>query len=455
MSTSLPTNFSSVSGLVESARCPTAAEAHPPAAEQIPSPHFALPAIMRSETESSFSDEPFKIPVADRVKRLPPYLFGKINKLKHKKRQDGIDVIDLGMGNPTDPPEQFVIDKMIESLADSRNHRYSVSNGVENLRREVAKRYDRKYGVKLNPQSEVIACIGSKEGFSHMCLALMGPGDTAIVPAPTFPIHSYAVMLASGNVIALDVRKPEEFLSNIAYTCEHLFPKPKLVIVNFPHNPSGTCIEQDFYVELVALAKTYQFLVISDFAYADICYDGYQAPSFLATPGAIDIGVELTTMSKGYSMAGWRIGFCCGNSEMVRALGTIKGYYDYGIFQAIQISAIVAMRHGDEAIERLCVEYQHRRDSLVDGLNRQGWDIEAPKAGMFVWAKIPEPWSDLGSIPFAMKLLNEAGVAVSPGLGFGPEGEGFLRLAVVENAQRLRQAVREIGRCLKPESATV
>jgi alanine-synthesizing transaminase len=416
---------------------------------------WLLPATMRSETESSFSDDPFTIPVAERVKRLPPYLFGKINRLKHQKRQEGIDVIDLGMGNPTDSPEQFIIDKIIDALSDAKNHRYSVSNGIENLRREVAKRYSRKYGVHLNPQTEVIACIGSKEGFSHMCLAMMGPGDTAIVPAPTFPIHSYAVMLASGNVIALDVRNPEEFLSNIAYTCEHLFPKPKLVIVNFPHNPTGTCIEQDFFVDLVALAKKHSFLVISDFAYADICYDGYQAPSFLATPGAIDVGVELTTMSKGYSMAGWRIGYCCGNSEMVRALGTIKGYYDYGIFQAIQISAIVAMRHGDESIERLCQEYQRRRDTLVDGLNRLGWEVEPPKAGMFVWAKIPEPWSEMGSIPFSMKLLNDAGVAVSPGRGFGEEGEGYLRLAIVENAQRLRQAVREIGRCLRSEPATV
>ena len=453
MSSKSSTNFSSPDGLVESPFRLAAADMLPQSSGPIPSPHFPLPNAMRSETEASFSDEPFSIPVADRVKRLPPYLFGKINKLKHKKRQDGIDVIDLGMGNPTDPPEQFIIDKMIESLSDARNHRYSVSNGVENLRREVAKRYDRKYGVKLNAASEVIACIGSKEGFSHMCLALMGPGDTAIVPAPTFPIHSYSVMLASGNVIALDVRNPQEFLSNIAYTCEHLFPKPKLVIVNFPHNPSGTCIEQDFYVDLVALAKKYGFLVISDFAYADICYDNYKAPSFLATPGAIDIGVELTTMSKGYSMAGWRIGYCCGNAEMVRALGTIKGDYDYGIFQAIQISAIVAMRHGDESIDRLCEEYQRRRDVLVDGLTRQGWEIEAPKAGMFVWAKVPEPWAEMGSINFAMKLLNEAGVAVSPGRGFGEEGEGYLRLAIVENAQRLRQAVREIGRCLKPESA--
>src|SRR5690606_38523393 len=218
-----------------------------------------------------------------------------------------------------------------------KNHRYSVSNGIGNLRREVAKRYDRRYGAKLDADDEIIACIGSKEGFSHMCLALMGSGDTAIVPSPTFPIHMYSVILASGNVIALDVRQPDQFLRNVAYTCENLYPKPKVVIVNFPHNPSSTIVEQDFYVELVKLAKKYGFLVISDFAYSDICFDNYQAPSFLSTPGALDVGVEFTTMSKDYSMAGWRLGFCAGNSEMVRALATIKGYYDYGIFQAVQI----------------------------------------------------------------------------------------------------------------------
>lgn len=406
---------------------------------------------MRSETEIPFSDDPFTIPVADRVKRLPPYLFGKINKLKYQKRVAGVDVIDLGMGNPTDAPDPLVSEKLAEAIKDPRNHRYSVSNGIENLRKEVSARYWKRYGVRLDPNSEVIACLGSKEGFSHMCLALMGPGDTAIVPAPSFPIHVYAVMLAAGNVIALDCRHPEQFLSNIAYTCEHLFPKPKVVIVNFPHNPSSTCIEQDFYVELVALAKKYNFLVISDFAYADICFEGYQAPSFLAAPGALDVGVEFTTMSKGYSMAGWRIGFCCGNSEMVRALGTIKGYYDYGIFQAVQIAAIVAMRHCDAAVESIAAEYQTRRDVLCDGLSRLGWSVEKPKAGMFVWAKIPEPWARMGSIDFAMKLLDEGGVAVSPGRGFGEEGEGYLRLAIVENTQRLRQAVRQIGRCLKPE----
>jgi alanine-synthesizing transaminase len=357
------------------------------------------------------------------------------------------------MGNPTDAPDQQITEKMKEALLEPKNHRYSVANGIASLRREVAKRYERKYGVTLNGDDEVIACLGSKEAFSHMCLALMGPGDTAIVPAPTFPIHAYSVMLASGNVIALDVRDPSEFLKNIAYTCEHLFPKPKLVVANFPHNPSGTCIEQKFFDELVVLAKRYKFLVISDFAYADICYDGYQAPSFLASPGAIDVGVEMTTMSKGFSMAGWRIGYCSGNREMVRALATIKGYYDYGIFQAAQIAAIIALRNCEPAVEAIAKEYQVRRDALVDGLTRIGWDIQKPKAGMFVWAKIPEPWAQMGSIEFSMKLLKEGGVAVSPGRGFGEEGEGYLRLAIVENSQRLRQAVRQIQSCLKVEAA--
>ena len=409
---------------------------------------------MRSESEIPFSDEPFSIPVADRVKRLPPYLFGKINRLKYAKRVAGVDVIDLGMGNPTDPPDPLICEKLAEAVQDPRNHRYSVSEGIANLRREVAARYWKRYGVRLAPDGEVLACIGSKEGFSHMCLALMGPGDTAIVPAPYFPIHVYAVMLSAGNVITLDCRQPDKFLSNIAYTCEHLFPKPKVVIVNFPHNPTTTCVESDFFDELVKLAKRYGFLVISDFAYADICFDGYEAPSFLSAPGALDVGVEFTTMSKGYSMAGWRIGFCCGNPEMVRALGTIKGYYDYGIFQPVQIAAIVAMRHCDAAIESVSAEYELRRDALCSGLERLGWEIQKPKASMFVWAKIPEPWNEMGSIDFAMKLLDEGGVAVSPGRGFGEEGEGYLRLAIVENVQRLRQAVRQIGRCLKDDSAT-
>ena len=411
---------------------------------------------MRSENEtpSEWTEKSWGVPVADRVVRLPPYLFGTINKLKYEQRQAGVDVIDLGMGNPTDAPDPFIQEKLAEALQDSRNHRYSVSTGIGNLLKEVSKRYDRRYGVAgLDPASEIVACIGSKEGFSHMCLAMMGPGDTAIVPSPFFPVHTYGVMLASGNTIKIDCRDPQEYLRGIARTCEDLYPKPKLVIANFPHNPSATVVEHDFYVELVALAKKHGFYVLSDFAYADICYDGYTAPSFLAVPGAKDVGVEFTSMSKSYSMAGWRIGFCAGNSEMVRALGTIKGYYDYGIFQAIQIAAIVAMRHGDEGIARLAQEYEHRRDALCDGLDRHGWNTSRPKAGMFVWTQIPEPWRQMGSIPFAMHLLKEGGVAVSPGSGFGEEGEGYLRLAIVENAQRLRQAVRQIAACTKDESA--
>ena len=405
---------------------------------------------MRSESDSdaSFEDAPFAVPVADRVRRLPPYLFGKINKLKLERRRAGADVIDLGMGNPTDPPDDQISAKLREALADPKNHRYSVSNGIENLRAEVAKRYARKYGVDLDPAGEVLACLGSKEGFSHACLALMGPGDTAIVPAPTFPIHAYAVMLAGGNVIQLDVRDPQEYLKRIAYTCEHLFPRPKVVVANFPHNPTGTCVEQGFFDELVALAKRHGFLVLSDFAYADIGFGGYEPPSFLASPGAKEVGVEFTTMSKGYSMAGWRIGFCAGNAEMVRALATIKGYYDYGIFQAVQIAAIIALRHADPAVAAVVAEYEKRRDALVDGLNRTGWEVPKPRAGMFVWAPIPEQFRGEGSIDFALRLLRDGDVAVSPGRGFGEEGEGFLRLAIVENEQRLRQAVRQIDRCL-------
>jgi len=356
------------------------------------------------------------------------------------------------MGNPTDVPDPVVIDKMCEAVRDERNHRYSVSNGLFNLRREVALRYSRNYDVALDPDSEVLAGLGSKEVFSHMCLALLGPGDTAIVPAPSFPIHVYAVALASGNVISLDCTHPDRFLANVATVAEHLYPRPKVLILNFPHNPTTTVVDRDFFVEVVRLARRFGFMVIHDFAYGDVCFDGYRAPSFLSVPGAKDIGVETTTMSKGYNMAGWRLGFVAGNSEMIRALATIKGYYDYGIFQPIQIAGILALRHGEDLVERQAAEYQKRRDVLVDGLRRIGWEVEKPKASMFVWAQYPKEWRDrVGSIDFALKLLEEAEVAVSPGRGFGEAGEGFLRLALVENEHRLRQAVRQIGRCLRGE----
>jgi len=409
---------------------------------------------MIDHTTNPDTAEHFDLEVAPRVRGLPPYLFGKINELKYRKRRAGIDVIDLGMGNPTDPPEPWVIDKLCEAARDSRNHRYSVATGVYNLRREVAARYEGRFGVTLDPDAEVVATIGSKEGFSHMCLALLGPGDTALVPAPSFPIHVHAIALASGNVIALDVRDPNAFLANVARVCESLFPKPKILVLNYPHNPTTAVVDQAFFEEVVALAKKYHFFVIHDFAYGDIGFDGFQPPSFLSAKGAKEVGCEFTTMSKGYNMAGWRVGFAAGNRDMLNALKAIKGYYDYGIFQAVQIAAIVALRHGEPARLAQVAEYQLRRDVLVDGLNRLGWEVERPKASMFVWAPIPEPWrSKMGSIDFAMKLLEEAEVAVSPGRGFGETGEGWLRLALIENEHRLRQAVRQIGRCLKPEKA--
>ncbi len=396
----------------------------------------------------------FSIEVSARVKNLPPYLFGKINDLKYQMRRAGADVIDLGMGNPTDPPPDWVIDKLCEAARDDRNHRYSMATGVFNLRREVAKKYETRFGVSLDPDQEIVTTIGSKEGFSHMCLALLGPGDTALVPAPTFPIHAHSVALANANAIALDVRDSEQFLRSVAEMCQRLLPKPKVLVLNYPHNPSAAVVEPAFFEEVVALAKKYQFLVIHDFAYGDIGFDGYEPPSFLAAKGAKEVGCEFTTMSKGYNMAGWRVGFAAGNRDALRALKAIKGYYDYGLFQAVQIAAIVAIRHGEEARKAQVTEYQNRRDVLVEGLRRYGWDVTPPKAGMFLWVPMPEPWrSSMSSVDFAMKLLQEAEVAVSPGRGFGELGEGHLRLALVENEQRLRQAARQIGRCLRTEKA--
>lgn len=403
-----------------------------------------------SSNSASSDEESFRVEYAQRVHRLPPYLFGRINNTLYQKRRAGHDVIDLGMGNPSDPPERAVMEKLAEATYDDRNHGYSKSNGLLNLRRELAGKYFRNYGVRLDPDTEALVCLGSKEGFSHMCLALMGPGDTAMIPAPYFPVHMYGVVLAAGNVVALEVADSDQFLSNIAYTCQHFYPRPKLLIINYPHNPSTVTVEQDFLTEIVKLAKRYGFMVISDFAYSDVAFDGYTPPSFLASPGAIDVGVEFTTMSKGYNMAGWRVGFCAGNQEMVRGLATIKGYYDYGMFQAIQIAAIVALRDTEAAVEKQAQIYQRRRNVLIDGLRRIGWEAEPPKAGMFVWAQVPPKWlARMNTMDFAMRLLEDGDVAVSPGSGFGPAGEGFLRMALVENESRLQQAVRQIGRCLE------
>jgi len=392
----------------------------------------------------------YAIDVSSRLRRLPPYLFGRLNAMKYQLRRAGADIIDLGMGNPNDPTPEPVVEKLCEAARDPRNHRYSVSTGLFNLRREAALYYERVWGVELDPEDELIATIGSKEGFSHMCLALLGPGDTALVPSPAFPIHVYAVALAGANVISVPLSDDqEEFLGHIVYAMEHIYPRPKVLILNFPHNPTTMTVELGFYEEVVRIAKRFDLMVISDLAYAETTFDGYQTPSLLQAKGGKDVGCEFTTMSKNFSMAGWRVGFCAGHPEMVRALAKIKGYYDYGIFQPIQIAAIIAFRHCAEQAQQQAAIYQVRRDCLCRGLERIGWQIAPPKATMFVWAPIPEPYQAMGSIEFALKLMREAEVAVAPGRGFGENGEGYLRVALVENENRIRQAVRQIKRALR------
>ena len=409
----------------------------------------ARASVQRTTDDAPDDARPFEINVADRIKKLPPYLFAELNALKYAKRHSGADVVDLGMGSPTDPPDPLVIAKLGEAIQNPKVHGYGAARGIINLRRDVAARYLKYYGVRLNPETEVMATLGSKDALSHMILALCGPGDLAIVPSPYFPAHLYAVMLAGGETLALDVRDPARLLSEVSFACERFLPRPKLMLVNFPHNPTATVVEREFYVDLVRLAKKYGFMVVSDLAYADIVFDGYKTPSFLSVPGALDVGVEMTTMSKSYSMAGWRIGFCCGNSEMVRALATIKTYYDYGAFSPLQIAGIVALRELDAYVENQAKIYENRRNVLCDALERIGWDVVRPKASMFVWQKIPERYlKGRTTLDFAMQLLQDANVVVSPGSAFGPLGEGYLRLAVVENEDRLRQAVRQIGRAL-------
>ncbi|MGA2680135.1 MAG: aminotransferase class I/II-fold pyridoxal phosphate-dependent enzyme [Sedimentisphaerales bacterium] len=392
----------------------------------------------------------FKIEPSQRITRLPPYLFARLNALKHAKRQAGADLIDLGMGNPVDGAPQIVVDKLCEAARDPRNHRYSASRGIKGLRNEMAKKYAKNWNVELDPEKEVLACIGSKEGFSHMCLAMLGPGDTAIVPDPAFPIHNYAVALAGANVISLPLGCDQKFIDNIVMVCEHLYPKPKLLILNYPHNPTAMTVDEGFFEPIIDIAKRFGIAVIHDFAYGETCFDGYKAPSFLSAKGAKDVGVEFTTLSKPYSMAGFRIGFAAGNKDMIDYLATIKGYYDYGIFQAVQIAGIIAMRHCAKDIIEQNKKYQSRRDVLCDGLTRIGWEAPKPRAGMFVWAKIPqEHLKGKNTIDYSMDLVEYAEVAVAAGGAFGENGEGYVRIALVENEQRLRQAVRNISRFVR------
>ncbi|HPA14763.1 MAG TPA: aminotransferase class I/II-fold pyridoxal phosphate-dependent enzyme [Desulfobacterales bacterium] len=385
---------------------------------------------------------------AGRMDQLPPYLFGLINKMKMEKRWLGDDVIDLGMGNPIDPTPNAVIEKLCEVVQDPKSHRYPIAGGLRNLRREIALSYQKDYGVDLDSETEVICTIGSKEGISHLCLALVGPGDTVLVPAPAFPIHIYAAIIAGGNVMRIPLASEEVFLNRIANMCESLYPRPKILILNYPHNPTGALATSDLFREIIVLAKKYKFMIIHDFAYAKMTFDGYVAPSFLELPGARDVGVEFGSFSKTYNMAGWRIGYCVGNREIIGGLAKIKGYYDYGIFSAIQIAGIVALRHCETEVSQQAKIYEQRRNALCRGLQRMGWPVTKPKAGMFVWAKIPAPYNQIGSMNFAVQMMQLANVAVSPGIGFGEEGEGYLRLALVENENRIRQALKQINRAL-------
>ncbi len=386
------------------------------------------------------------IKLADRMDLLPPYLFGRLNSIKQEKRRQGIDVIDLAMGNPNDPTPGPVVEKLCAVVRDARNHRYSVAPGIHNLRREISRYYDRQYGVSLVPEKEVICTIGSKEGVSHLSLALLGPGDAVIVPVPAFPIHIYSAVIAGASVLPVPVDDDETLLRTVDTLCREARPAPKALFLNYPHNPTTKTVSLPFFEEAVRLAKKHRFVIVHDFAYGRVTFDGYDAPSLLQVPGARDVAVEFGTLSKSYNMAGWRVGYCVGNGKIVEALGKIKGYYDYGLFQAIQIAAIVALRDCEDFIEEQVKVYEKRRDVLCDGLNALGWPVEKPKASMFVWARIPEPFREMGSLDFSMRLIEEAEVVLSPGIGFGPEGEGYLRIALVENEQRIRQALRQLRR---------
>ena len=383
-----------------------------------------------------------------RLDRLPPYMFGKLKQLTHERRQEGIDVIDLGMGNPSEPTPKDIIDKLCESAYDPKNHRYSASKGIFNLRREICWYYERKFGVQLDPNHEATSVIGTKEGLSHLALALIDEGDLALVPNPTFPIHIYSIILAGGSVVSIPLHAENEFVPSLAEITRDILPKPKVLILSFPHNPTGAVVSIDFFKEVVDFARRNDIVVIHDLAYADIVFDGYQAPSLLQVKGARDVGIEFLSLSKSHNMAGWRCGFAVGNRDLINALAKIKGYYDYGIFAPIQIASIVALRIEEEIVKENACVYEERRNILVDGWNRIGWEVQKPKGTMFVWAAIPQEHNHLNSFDFAMKILNEAEVCVSPGAGFGHNGENYVRIALVENNDRIRQAVRQIRRAL-------
>ncbi len=384
-----------------------------------------------------------------RIQKLPPYVFAVINEMRAKARAAQIDVIDLGMGNPDGATPRVVVSKLVEAARNARNHRYSQSRGIPRLREEIAKRYQAQYGVAIDSDKEAIVTMGAKDALAHLLFAVVGPGDVVVSPNPAYPIHQYGVIMAEGQARMLPMPDAATFLNGLEDLYRENSPKPKLLLISFPHNPTTTCVDLDFLKEIVRLARYHGTLIVHDFAYADLGFDGYRPPSILQVDGAKELAVEIFSMSKSYNMAGWRVGYCLGNSRMIAALARIKSYLDYGVFQPIQIASIIALRECGEDPAKICAVYQKRRDALADGLARAGWPVEKPRGTMFLWAPIPERFREMGSLEFSKLLLEKALVAVSPGIGFGPLGEGYVRFALVENEQRIKQATKAIGHFLK------
>ncbi|HUQ64158.1 MAG TPA: aminotransferase class I/II-fold pyridoxal phosphate-dependent enzyme [Acidimicrobiales bacterium] len=383
-----------------------------------------------------------------RINALPPYVFTIIDGLKTQARRAGDDVIDLGFGNPDIPSPDIAVEKLAEAARNSRNHRYSSSRGIPKLRAAVSALYERKFGVELDPDTEVLSTIGAKEGLSHLMWVLLGPGDTALVPTPSYPIHIYAPLFAGADVRQVRLGPDEDFFANLMDAWENAWPRPRVIVLSFPHNPTTTCVDLPWLERLVTFAREHDVVLVHDFAYSDTAFDGYQPPSILEVPGAKEVAVELYTLTKSFSMAGWRVGFLVGNSEIVQALAKLKSYLDYGTFQPIQIAATVTLNEASDYPKEVNEIYWARRDALCDGLSRIGWEIGRPKATMFVWAPIPEPYREMGSLAFASFLVEEAKVATSPGIGFGPTGDGFVRFALIENEKRIGQAVRNMRKAL-------
>lgn len=383
-----------------------------------------------------------------RMNRLPPYVFRVVDTLKMDLRHKGEDIIDMGMGNPDIPTPKHIVDKLVEAAKKGRNHRYSASAGITKLRDAIARWYKRRFKVEVDPDTEAIATIGAKEGLSHLVLATISPGDVVFAPNPTYPIHPYSVIIAGGDLRSIPIGPDRDFFEDLLTATKQTWPNPKMLIISYPHNPTTAVVDRKFFEKLVDFCREHGIIVIHDFAYADLVFDGYKPPSFLQIPGAKEIGVEMFSLSKSYSMPGWRVGFCVGNPTLVGALRRLKSYLDYGIFQPIQIASIIALNGPYDSVKEIVQSYRKRRDTLVDGLNRIGWPLEKPKATMFVWAKIPEPYAKMGSVEFSKMLIKKAKVAVSPGIGFGEYGDEYVRFALVENPHRIRQAIKGIKQVL-------